>query len=168
MARRGFHRVEPVRVNRSPSEIVAVIADQPLPRRREPFSAITKGNPPPWRFHDQHDHQQENYRDLRGKHRGILRQTIIPNSSLQIVQGHEEAGPRQPNAINLVQHAPVAQAVTILDRPADQTPEKQLMRKVKAPCRSAGPKGRLWQLPVIPGRTLIRQQVDLMKQRVEQ
>ena len=168
MPRRGLHRVEPVGVDHSPSEIITVVTDQPLPRRRQPAAAMAEGDAAPGCLHDQHDHQQEDHRQLRRKDRRVLREAVVPDRRLQVVQADKGRRAEQADDIHRMQRAAVTQPVAVDHRPADQAPEEQLMGDIEAPRRSPAPENRLWQLPVVPGRALIGQQLDPPEDGVEQ
>ena len=164
VARRGFHRVEPIGVGHSPGEIIAVIADKHGAQRFQPAASVAEEKAAARGFDHQHDNQEEDHRNLRGKHRGVLRQTVIPDRRLKIMQADEGEGANQADPVHGMHPAPITQLLAMPHGPPDQTPEEELMREIEAPGGGAARPVGVDPLPVIPGRALIRQVRHLIEE----
>ena len=151
----GLHRVVPERVDDRPGEIVAMVAPRhfgeparktDLPPEEQPAARI---------LHQQHPDQHHHHRPERTPDGDVLRQPVVPEMGLRQVQHDEEPVHPQGQVVRGALRGAVTRPAAAGGalRVGDQRPERHLVQQVEAPRRHPAGRGRLDQLPVIPGRT---------------
>ncbi len=151
------HRVVPEGVDRRPAEQVAVVLAGEVDHLRLHRHRCGEEHPAPSVLHQQHHDQQQDDRPLRAEDRHVLGQTVVEQLRLQLVQADEDQVGHQGDDVDRVQR-PAVRAHPRLGV-EDQPPGHQLVRDVARPGGQPRPHGRVGQLPAVPRRSLVGEQV---------